>query len=196
MRRRSIRLSGELKRVGEKLRCGHVFHPQCILPWFLNVENEASDNCPMCRQHIRFSNKVGMFNWRLFSRKTHLWNIAEWKRQEEEDDDQDYQDYDEQEYDEQEYDQVDDEEQEYDDQVDDEEDQLSSISSGDDTDESDWFDADDWTDAPLRRQRPSTYEIQLLFIKFIITQQKLTLTKLHAMRFNPFKNNICRNHHR
>ena len=84
MRRRNIRTSGELKRVGEKLRCGHVFHRQCILPWFLNVENEARDNCPMCRQHIRFSNKVGMFNWRLFSRKTHLWNIAEWKRQEEE----------------------------------------------------------------------------------------------------------------
>lgn len=191
MRRRNIRSSGELKRVGEKLRCGHVFHRQCILPWFLNVENDASDNCPMCRQHIRFSNKVGMFNWRLFSRKTHLWNIAELKRQEEEYD----QDYDEQEYDQDNEDnQADDEEIiDIDDQYTDE---LSSISSGDDTDESDWFDADDWTDAPLRRQRPSAYETQLSFIKFIITQQKLTLTKLHAMRFNPLTNNICRNRHR
>jgi len=190
MRRRSIRSSGELKRVGEKLRCGHVFHRQCILPWFLNVENDASDNCPMCRQHIRFSNKVGMFNWRLFSRKTHLWNIAELKRQEEEydQDDQDYDAHEEEEYEEEEY-----EEEEYED----DQDQLSSISSGDDADESDWFDADDWADAPLRRQKhTSTYEMQMLFIKFIITQQKLTLTKLHAMRFNRLTNNICRNRHR
>ena len=200
MRRRSIRSSGELKCVGEKLRCGHVFHRQCILPWFLNVENDASDNCPMCRQHIRFSNKVGMFNWRLFSRKTHLWNIAELKRQDEEyyQDDQDYEDYDEQEYDEDNEDaQADDEE-----IIDIEDaDELSSISSGDDTDESDWFDADDWTDAPLRQQPlpPQSsvyYNMQLSFIKFIITQQKLTLTKLHGMRFNPLTNNICRNRHR
>ena len=200
MRRRSIRSSGELKRVGETLRCGHVFHRQCILPWFLNVDNEASDNCPMCRQHIRFSNKVGMFNWRLFSRKTHLWNIAELKRQEEEY----YEDYD---ADEEEYDQDQDahEEEEYDQDNEDQNtdiedtDQLSSISSGDDTDESDWFDADDWADAPLRQQPPQSwtyYDMQLSFIKFTITQQKLTLTKLHAMRFNPLTNNICRNRHR
>lgn len=205
MRRRNIRSSGELKRVGETLRCGHVFHRQCILPWFLNVENDASDNCPMCRQHIRFSNKVGMFNWRLFSRKDHLWNIAELKRQEEEYD-QDYQEY--------EYDQdtdADEEEaeEEYDeeDQADDEEsidiedtdqDELSIISSAD-TDESDWFNADDWADAPLRQQPPQSwtyYDMQLSFIKFTITQQKLTLTKLHAMRFNRLTNNICRNRHR
>jgi hypothetical protein len=197
MRRRSIRSSGELKRVGETLRCGHVFHRQCILPWFLNVENDASDNCPMCRQHIRFSNKVGMFNWRLFSRKTHLWNIAELKRQEEEYD-QDYEDY--------EDDQDDQDNQAGDEEIidieDTDQDQLSSISSGDDTDESDWFDADDWTDAPLRQQPPpppqswTYYEMQLSFIKFTITQQKLTLAKLHAMRFNPLTNNICRNRHR
>jgi hypothetical protein len=139
-----------------------------------------------------------MFNWRLFSRKTHLWNIAEWKRQEEDDD----QDYDEQEYDEaaDEDNQADDEEIiDIDDQYTDE---LSSISSGDDTDESDWFDADDWADAPLRQQPPpppqswAYYEMQLSFIKFTITQQKLTLAKLHGMRFNPLTNNICRNRHR
>jgi hypothetical protein len=152
----------------------------------------------MCRQHIRFSNKVGMFNWRLFSRKTHLWNIAELKRQEEEY----YEDYD---ADEEEYDQDQDahEEEEYDQDNEDQNtdiedtDQLSSISSGDDTDESDWFDADDWADTPLRQPQSSTYyEMQLSFIKFTITQQKLTLTKLHAMRFNPLTNNICRNRHR
>jgi hypothetical protein len=152
----------------------------------------------MCRQHIRFSNKVGMFNWRLFSRKTHLWNIAELKRQEEEYD-QDYEDYDEQEYDEaaDEDNQADDEE--IIDIEDTDQDELSSISSGDDTDESDWFDADDWADAPLRQQPPQSwtyYDMQLSFIKFTITQQKLTLTKLHAMRFNPLTNNICRNRHR
>jgi hypothetical protein len=194
MRRRNIRSSGVLKRVGEKLRCGHVFHRQCILPWFLNVENDASDNCPMCRQHIRFSNKVGMFNWRLFSRKTHLWNIAELKRHEEEYD-QDYEDDQDDQQDYEDYQQTDDEE-----SIDiDDEDELSSISSSDD---SDWFDADDWTDAPLRQQPPpppqswAYYDMQLSFIKFTITQQKLTLAKLHAMCFNPLTNNICRNRHR
>lgn len=200
MRRRNIRTSGELKRIGEKLRCGHVFHRQCILPWFLNVENEASDNCPMCRQHILFSNKVGMFNWRLFSRKTHLWNIAELKRQEEEYD-QDYEDYAEYQHDQQadEEESIDIEDTDIEDiDVEDDEDELSSISSSD-TDESDWFDADDWTDAPLRRQQSQSsayYDRQLSFIRFAITQQKLTLNKLHAMRFNPLTNNICRNRHR
>jgi hypothetical protein len=226
MRRRNIRSSGELKRVGETLRCGHVFHRQCILPWFLNVENDASDNCPMCRQHIRFSNKVGMFNWRLFSRKIHLWNIAELDRQEEEYD-QDYQydqDYEAANEDEMEGDNEDtdnedtDNEDTYNEDTDNEdtdnedtdnedtdnEDELSSISSSDDSDESDWFDADDWTweDAPLRQQPPpppqswTYYDMQLSFIKFTTTQQKLTLAKLHGMRFNPLTNNICRNRHR
>ena len=166
MRRRNIRSSGELKRVGETLRCGHVFHRQCILPWFLNVENDASDNCPMCRQHIRFSNKVGMFNWRLFSRKIHLWNIAELDRQEEEYD-QDYQDY--QDYEAANEDEMEGDIEDTDNEDTDNEDELSSISS---SDESDWFDADDWTweDAPLRQQLPpppqswTDYDMHLSFI--------------------------------
>ena len=217
MRRLKIRSSGELKRVGEKLRCGHVFHRQCILPWFLNVENEASDNCPMCRQHIRFSNKVGMFNWRLFSRKIHLWNIAELERQEEEYT-HDYSQDQEDDYSQDQEDQEDDYSQDQDgqdqdgqDQEDDyskdqdgqdqdgqdqDHDQLSSISSGDtDDDESDWFDADDWT-YTIPPQSSITYGMRFSFIKFIITQQKLTLAKLHAMRFNRLTNNICRNRHR
>ena len=178
MRRLKIRSSGELKRVAEKLRCGHVFHRQCILPWFMNVDNEASDNCPMCRQHIRFSNKVGMFNWRLFSRKVCLWNMAQLDREDV---------YNEDDYQEQNIDGDTDPDNE-----DPDNDELSSISSNDSgDDESDWFDADDWPDAI-----PPTYEMQFAFIKFIITQQKLTLTKLHGMRFNPLTNNICRNRHR
>jgi hypothetical protein len=195
MRRRNIRLSDELKRVAERLRCGHVFHRHCILPWFMNVDNEASDNCPMCRQHIRFSNKVGMFNWRLFSRKIHLWNMAELNRQEEEeeyyDDDQEDegQEDDGQEDESQEDESQEDESQEDESQEDEsQEDQLSQISSISSNDSSLW--EDDWADAT-----PSsiTYGIQ---VKFIITQQKLTLTKLHAMRFNRLSNNICRNRHR
>ena len=196
MRRRKIRLSGELKRVAERLRCGHVFHRHCILPWFMNVDNEASDNCPMCRQQIRFSNKVGMFNWRLFSRKIHLWNMAELNRQEEEeyyDDDEGQEDTDGEGQEDtdgeggQEDTDTDGEGQE-DTDGESQEDQLSQISSISSNDSSLW--EDDWTDAT-----PSSITYRT-HVKFIITQQKLTLTKLHAMRFNRLTNNICRNRHR
>jgi hypothetical protein len=55
--------------IGERLKCGHMYHRKCILPWFLNTENEMSETCPMCRQDIRFSNRNEMLNWRLFSQK-------------------------------------------------------------------------------------------------------------------------------
>lgn len=58
--------------IGERLKCGHMYHRKCILPWFLNAENEMSDTCPMCRQDIRFSNRNEMLNWRLFSQKHSL----------------------------------------------------------------------------------------------------------------------------
>lgn len=58
--------------IGERLKCGHMYHRKCILPWFLNIENEMSETCPMCRQDIRFSNRNEMLNWRLFSQKQSL----------------------------------------------------------------------------------------------------------------------------
>jgi hypothetical protein len=202
MRRRSIRSSGELKRVAEKLRCGHVFHRHCILPWFMNIDNEASDNCPMCRQHIRFSNKVGMFNGRLFSRKIYLWNMAQLDREDvdnEEDNEYAYDQDDGQDADTdngQDADTDDGQDADTDNGQDADTDngQLSSISSDDtdtDTHYTDWFDAEEWTNTT-----PPDFQYSYSWVKFAITQQKLTLTKLHAMRFNRFTNNICRNRHR
>lgn len=34
----------EVKRTDKKLRCGHMFHPKCIMQWF-----ETSIECPQCR---------------------------------------------------------------------------------------------------------------------------------------------------
>ena len=61
-----------LKEMGEQLKCGHIFHRKCILPWFLNLDSENSYNCPMCRGEIVFSNNMGMRNDFLFERKYDL----------------------------------------------------------------------------------------------------------------------------
>ena len=36
-----------------KLKCGHIFHKNCILDWFYNAKLN-SDKCPICRKVIRF----------------------------------------------------------------------------------------------------------------------------------------------
>lgn len=35
-----------------ELKCGHVFHPECVDPWLLN----CNANCPMCRETILIEN--------------------------------------------------------------------------------------------------------------------------------------------
>lgn len=67
--RRKHQKGRKIGNIGERLKCGHMYHRKCILPWFLNTENEMSETCPMCRQDIRFSNRNEMLNWRLFSQK-------------------------------------------------------------------------------------------------------------------------------
>ena len=70
--RRKHQKGRKIGNIGERLKCGHMYHRKCILPWFLNIENEMSETCPMCRQDIRFSNRNEMLNWRLFSQKQSL----------------------------------------------------------------------------------------------------------------------------
>jgi hypothetical protein len=67
-----IRNNANLPEMGERLKCGHIFHRKCILPWFLNLDSENSYNCPMCRGDIVFSNNLGMRNDFLFERKYEL----------------------------------------------------------------------------------------------------------------------------
>ena len=64
-----IRNKVNVKEMGELLKCGHIFHRKCILPWFLNLDNVNSYNCPMCRGDIVFSNNLGMRNDFLYYRK-------------------------------------------------------------------------------------------------------------------------------
>ena len=70
--RRKHQKGRKIGNIGERLKCGHMYHRKCIEPWFLNIENEMSETCPMCRQDIRFSNRNEMLNWRLFSQKQSL----------------------------------------------------------------------------------------------------------------------------
>ena len=37
-----------------KLKCGHMYHNDCIKKWFTNTDVESSTKCPMCRDTIRF----------------------------------------------------------------------------------------------------------------------------------------------
>uniref|UniRef100_A0A6C0JEG6 RING-type domain-containing protein n=1 Tax=viral metagenome TaxID=1070528 RepID=A0A6C0JEG6_9ZZZZ len=53
----------------ERLKCGHMFHLNCISKWFLQCENDASANCPMCRSKIKFSNKFGILNRKMYIKK-------------------------------------------------------------------------------------------------------------------------------
>ena len=94
-RRRQIKQK-TLKSMGERLVCGHFFHQDCIKKWFLNLETEASNNCPMCRQQLRFSNRGLMINRNLYNQKEQL--IAQQMEDDEEEqfemaeNDQDYDD--------------------------------------------------------------------------------------------------------
>lgn len=74
--RRRLMKRKTLKTIGERLNCGHIYHQNCIKTWFLNFENSSSDNCPMCRQTIRFSNNV-LFNRPLFIQKDQMRYMAE-----------------------------------------------------------------------------------------------------------------------
>ena len=80
----------QLERMGEKLKCGHIFHQGCIKTWFMNLEETNSDTCPMCRQGIRFSNQ-GMINRSLFLSKQYQ-KAQQFGQEDEysEDDDLDY----------------------------------------------------------------------------------------------------------
>jgi len=113
-----IRNNANLPDMGERLKCGHIFHRKCILPWFLNLESEGSYNCPMCRGEIVFSNNLGMRNDFLFERKYDLEDkkareegYYEEEDYDEEEDEEDYDD-DEEEQDEEDYDDDEDEEDE------------------------------------------------------------------------------------
>ena len=102
-----------IQKMGERLKCGHIYHRKCILSWFLNLDSENSYNCPLCRGEIQFSNNMGMMNWMLFDRKYRLEYAkayAEGYREE---------DYDEEDEGEEDYDQDEDEE-DYDEEDEDE----------------------------------------------------------------------------
>ena len=119
-----IRNNAHLPDMGERLKCGHIFHRKCILPWFLNLESENSYNCPMCRGEIVFSNNLGMRNDFLFERKYDLEDKKareEGYYNEEEDYDEEEEVYDEEEedYDEEEQEDYDEEEEDYDSELDD-----------------------------------------------------------------------------
>jgi hypothetical protein len=115
-----IRNNANLPEMGERLKCGHIFHRKCILPWFLNLESENSYNCPMCRGEIVFSNNLGMTNGSLFNRKYEL----EYKKA----------------YEEGYYDDEDDEDDQYDE---------NSYDDGDTYDENSYDDGDDEDDFDL-----------------------------------------------
>jgi len=53
----------------EKLKCGHVFHLKCIKNWFMG-QRDSSEKCPMCRHKIKFSNKFGSTNRKIYKEKT------------------------------------------------------------------------------------------------------------------------------
>ena len=53
----------------EKLKCGHVFHSECIKQWFMKIDSDSSGNCPMCRAKIAFSNKRGLLNRSMYLKK-------------------------------------------------------------------------------------------------------------------------------
>ena len=114
-----MRNNANLPQMGERLKCGHIFHRKCILPWFLNLDSENSYNCPMCRGEIVFSNNLGMTNGSLFNRKYEL----EYKKAYEEGyyDEDEEDNYDEEEDEEDNYDEEEDEE-DYEDYEDDLED--------------------------------------------------------------------------
>ena len=89
-----------IQNMGERLKCGHIYHRKCIMSWFLNLDSENSYNCPLCRGEIQFSNNMGMMNWMLFDRKYRLEYAkayAEGYREDDEDyeDEEDGEDYDE-----------------------------------------------------------------------------------------------------
>jgi hypothetical protein len=73
----SIRFWAMKKRAGkvnhktqcDRLKCGHTFHFKCISEWFFKVNRNSSGNCPMCRIKIQFSNKYGIFNHMMYSKK-------------------------------------------------------------------------------------------------------------------------------
>ena len=84
-----------IQKMGERLKCGHIYHRKCILSWFLNLDSENSYNCPLCRGEIQFSNNMGMMNWMLFDRKYRLeYAKAYAEGYREDDEEEDYDDYD------------------------------------------------------------------------------------------------------
>ena len=70
---KQLKLTGKYKKSKntwpEKLKCGHVFHLKCIKDWFMG-QRDRSENCPMCREKIKFSNKFGITNKRIYTEKT------------------------------------------------------------------------------------------------------------------------------
>jgi hypothetical protein len=129
-----MRNTAHLPQMGERLKCGHIFHRKCILPWFLNLDSENSYNCPMCRGEIVFSNNLGMTNGSLFNRKYEL----EYKKAYDEgyydqDEEDDYEEEDYEEDDEEEDDDEDDEEED-DDEDDEGYDDLEDYATEDEED--------------------------------------------------------------
>jgi hypothetical protein len=127
-----IRNKANLPQMGERLKCGHIFHRKCILPWFLNLDSENSYNCPMCRGEIVFSNNLGMRNGPLFERKSYL----EYKKAYEEGyyNDEDYSEdgYDDEESEGDEYDEEESEVDEYDDVEESEDDEYDDVEESED----------------------------------------------------------------